>query len=254
MKFIHTADLHFNKERSEKVIEVINKIIDVCKADDISGVFITGDFWDSTITNSKSSGFTDALSVMKALADTVPVFMIYGTASHEPAGSLDVFEKIGCVLLKDNRANHKANPYMYSYHSFYDKTDTMREFDIVAIPEPRLSMTDGKTLEDKYNSIQKSFKDIVFECKLVKKDCPRIVLFHGLISGAVMDNGMSVPKGETAIDKEVLDSMNADVILCGHIHKKQKVGGMKTPCYYCGSIPPKNFGETHEASFNIIEV
>lgn len=243
MKFIHTGDLHFNKERSCMVLKVLDSIIAECKKG-MDAVFICGDFWDSTISVSDASCFNLALDKMSELVETkIPIHMIYGTPSHENAGSLHCFEKIGCIIQKD-----LENPYSPSFTVYPNK------YELVAIPEPRLSMIEGKTIEDKYKNIQKSFNDIKNICKSAIKTSPRIVLFHGLIYGAIMDNGMFVPKGETAIDKDILDGIGADYIACAHIHKRQKVGGMSTPCYYCGSLPPKNFGETHEARFNIIEI
>ena len=72
-----------------------------------------------------------------------------------------------------------------------------------------------------------------------------IVMFHGEIEGCTYQNGVEVGDGGTVMPLSVLDSMEADYIACGHIHGRMKVKGLKTPCWYSGSVPPKNFGETH---------
>ena len=247
LRFIHTGDLHCNKERTPTVLKVLDKIKqEASKVVDekpyIDAICFCGDFWDSTITNTDASGFTQILDAMYDLHEGFnDIYMIYGTPSHENAGSLRVFEKMGVKVLSAD------TPYKPSVHVI----DGDEPYEIVAIPEPRISLVEGKTLEEKYSAIQKSYRDLTLVPKTTEH---RIVMFHGLVAGALLDNCMGVPKGETAIDKTILDSLEADVIMCAHIHRKQKVEGMSTPCFYCGSIPPKNFGETHESSFNIIEV
>lgn len=240
--------MHCDKERIVPVCGVLDKIIDECKKKDgdgkpwIDAVFLSGDFWDSTITNSDASGFTSAVDKMHELVLVSTVFMIYGTPSHERNGSLHIFEKLGVII-----PSNDGNPYVPSFNVM--KLNSF-VFELVAIPEPRLSLIEGKTLEEKYAKIQESYKKLIRP----KSELPRVVMMHGLISGAVLDNGTKVPRGDTAIDKETLDAMNADVICAAHIHKRQQVSDMKTPCYYCGSMPPKNFGETHEARLNIFEI
>lgn len=242
MKFIHTGDLHCNKERYPLVVKSILDMDKKCREDNIDAVLICGDTWDSTITASDASGFNEMIDAVGYLCETVPVYMIYGTASHEPIGSLHVFEKVGVHVL-----NQDGNPYKPSFLS-------EEKFELVAIPEPRLSLIEGNSIEEKYNFIQGQYRGIASAISVLQKNKPRIVMFHGLIHGALLDNGMQVPKGETAIDRDILDGIGADYIACAHIHRRQKVGGMRTPCYYCGSLPPKNFGETHESGFNIVEI
>ena len=54
-----------------------------------------------------------------------------------------------------------------------------------------------------------------------------------------------------ALYTEQLMSVGADYVGCGHLHEPQQVGDY--PIYYAGSIYPKDFGETHDAGFNVVD-
>ncbi|MDR1278807.1 MAG: hypothetical protein LBK02_08650, partial [Treponema sp.] len=55
-----------------------------------------------------------------------------------------------------------------------------------------------------------------------------------------------------AITVDDLADIGADYYALGHIHNPQQVG-IARPAYYAGSIYPKNFGETHQAGFNVVD-
>jgi exonuclease SbcC len=72
------------------------------------------------------------------------------------------------------------------------------------------------------------------------------------VAGSVLQNDQTVERGTgIAITVDELNDTDADYIALGHIHKPQQVGNL--PAYYAGSIYPKNFGEAHQAGFNVVE-
>lgn len=228
MKFIHIADIHGNRERKDETVKVIEEIIDYCKNNKVDTVLFCGDFWDSIITNTLASGFSELVQKMHELIKEVKVIMIYGTPSHEPDGSLDVFKELGADV--------------FSEISFKEYND----YSIIAIPEPRLGLLKGSSLEEKAKTFHKSLKSI----KNIS-DKPLIIMYHGDVEGAVLQNNMTIPKNDFALSKEELKSFNADYIACGHIHKPQMI---MDNCYYSGSACPKDFGETHDAIFKVVEI
>ncbi len=236
MKLIHIADIHANRERKNDVIQILKLLIKTVKELNIELVLFCGDFWDSTITNTEASGFAEIIELMKELISLTKVVMIYGTPSHEPDGSLKVFELFGAEVV--------------SYSS--SKIITLDAATLVCLPEPRLSHIKGDSLEEKIKSYHDDISSIVEDAAEAKRRNGNdlLVMYHGDIVGAELQNGMKVPKGNFALTKSILKSFNAKYIACGHIHKPQKIA---ENCYYSGSASPKDFGETHNAIFKIVE-
>lgn len=231
MRFIHVADIHASKARIDETIHILSSLIKECSEQKIDAVLFAGDFWDSTITNTRASGFERILDFMNDLCHMTRVIMIYGTPSHEPAGSLEVFRYLGVSVHEDV------------------SLDFVGDAEIICIPEPRLSKING-SLDEKYTVIQESFRDITKYFN--HKHSKRIVMFHGEVEGARYQNGMTVGAGKTAMPIHVLRELNADYYALGHIHEPQKIEGLEA--YYAGSACPVNFGETHEACYRIIEL
>lgn len=229
MEFIHIADLHANRERKEQCLEVLKQVKDYISSKQSHPILlISGDFWDSVITNTEA--FADYINALKQIIQITSVYMIYGTASHEPDHSLSVFEELGAHVYR--------NP-QYAI--------TEDNFELIAIPEPRRIDYARYTDQDKVinERINKFISDIP-----AKNEMPRIVMYHGEIVGSVMQNG-EVCSSKLAISPAALKTLKADYYACGHIHQPQEVF---TNCYYSGSCYPVNYGEHHDASFNSIEI
>lgn len=242
LKFIHIADLHADRTRLEPCLKVLHTLRDFIKENtDENGapvLLIAGDFWHSTITNTKNSGFTEYLEAMGEISDLTDVYMVSGTASHEPSGSLDCFTKLGIKV--------------FNTPDFVVR-DSYRIF---AIPEPRKSnytATSQKELTalilDDLRKTIDSFKEELTTTK-VPINC---LMYHGEIAGVQYQNGAHVPGSSYAMPGEWLKELNMDYIACGHIHMDlhmEKIGN----CYYSGSCYPVNFGETLDCGFNLIEI
>lgn len=239
MKFIHIADIHANRERKMETLKIIDTLIKTVEEEDIEAVLFCGDFWDSTITNTEASGFSEILEAMKKLIDETEVIMIYGTPSHEPDGSLDVFKDFGATVV----------PYKYNCTAIVPED----EYLLFCLPEPRLTKIPGNSLEEKVKNYHESIAMTLEKTNDYKNSDERkvIVMYHGDIAGAKLQNDMDVPDEGFALSKKELEAFGADYIACGHIHKPQMV---MDNCYYSGSACPKDFGETHDAIFKIVEL
>lgn len=84
-----------------------------------------------------------------------------------------------------------------------------------------------------------------------------IALFHGSVSGCVMDNGLVWPHGEI----DVSDMNIFDFVLLGDIHQQQfmdyrldKNGNRKPYMGYPGSLIQQNFGETIKKGFYVWDI
>lgn len=237
MKFIHVADIHASRERLPQTLSILNTLIERCKHDDIDCIIFAGDFWDSTITATKGSGFSDIIFAIRELEKYVyRIYFIYGTPSHEPLGSLAAFSSETIQIT--SRMNYCA----------CDK------FEIIAIPEPRRSDYVGLSAKETDDSINESIKEFIKAESnrhvFSEIKTPRIVVYHGEVKGAVYQNGVSA-SSPTAISKELLQSLNADYYALGHIHMPQEVF---PNAWYPGSACPKNFGETHDGHYNLVTI
>lgn len=236
MNFIHIADLHCNKERKEVCLKALSKIKQFVK-NTPAVVLIAGDFWDSTITATENSGFTEFARAMKELCELTDVIIITGTPSHEPAGSCDIFETFGAKVYKQNTFTLLNSRY--------------GTFELAAMPEPRKQEFINSPDIDK--AIQQSYIDFV---KIIppKKDFPRIAVIHNEIRSALLQNSIKIDESHpTAIPVALLKKINADYYACGHIHEPQRVPGVGE-CYYSGSVYPRNFGERHDGGFYFISI
>lgn len=231
MTFIHIADLHASPSRLEEILKVLTALKERCLEGVVAFILFAGDFWDFIISNSAKSGFSRILRAFFDLQEVVECYMIYGTPTHEADGSLECFSIMPNVKVYDCK---DAGSYLI-----------VPDVKLTVIPEPRLSFFSGKDIEEKHSQIQKWYKDIAEGSRKDNGEKHHIVMFHGEIEGCTYQNGVEVGDGGTVMPLSVLDSMEADYIACGHIHGRMKVKGLKTPCWYSGSVPPKNFGETH---------
>lgn len=79
------------------------------------------------------------------------------------------------------------------------------------------------------------------------------MLYHGDVAGCSLQNDRTIERGTgISISIDDLSQIGADYYALGHIHKPQQVGTL--PAYYAGSIYPKDFGETHKAGFNLVQI
>lgn len=230
IKLLHTGDIHANKTRAEDIVKLINIFIDEVKEKSIDAVLICGDFWDCAVVNNVQ--FAQIIAVMSKLIATVPVYMIYGTPSHEIASSLEVFAQMG--------ANVTYKPKLWCFHKGNEKID------ILGIPEPRRSDFIAKTVEETNEKIN-DYLNEAFNYFAVN---PTVVMFHGEISGATLQNGVS-SKSDTQLTKKMYGQINPIYIAASHIHSPQSFDKIVR---YCGSPIPCTFGELHQPSYTLVEI
>lgn len=238
MRFIHIADIHASRERLPQTLHILSTLTERARQGDIDFILFAGDFWDSTITATKGSGFSDIIQAVRELEKHTFLFFIYGTPTHEPSGSLDAFDSEKTRVISG-------------------KTFTSGKCRFVFIPEPRRSNYITESVKETDDAINKDIQHWIektrewnsnLEKEIVHK--PLIVVYHGEVKGAVYQNGVSA-SSPTAIPKELLQSLNADYYALGHIHLPQEV--FKN-AWYSGSACPKDFGETHDGGYNLVTI
>lgn len=240
MIFIHIADIHASRERYECVKEALDAIIIRTLEGDVDAVLIAGDFFDSTITVSDSSHYTDFLELVSLISKNTKVIFVYGTPSHENNGVLYPFTMIENVTVLMDTHN---NPYAPSFMEFDN-------FEVIGLPEPRMSELDGKTVDEKSASYKAMMSKFIAE--LPKKKNTRIVIGHGDIEGTFYQNGQKVSSGPFTLNTPTLRKLDGDYYAWGHIHQPQQLNGLQGR--YAGSLVPLNYGECHDAGYIIVEL
>lgn len=230
IRLLHTGDIHANKTRTEDIVKLINIYIKEVEEKEIDAVLICGDFWDCAVVNNTS--FASIIAAMSKLISLVPVYMIYGTASHEINNSLEIFKELGAEVT--------ADPKLWTFSKGNETID------ILGIPEPRRGNFIAKTVEET-NFLINEHLDKAFN---IEHRNPLVVMYHGEVSGAFMDNGASV-KSDTKLTKAMWSKANPIYIACSHIHCPQEV---EKYVRYCGSPVPVTFGEIHKPSYTLVSI
>lgn len=208
----------------------LEKILKTAKENAVDYVLFAGDFWDAAITNTAASGFPEYVNLVKEIASVSKTVMISGTPTHEPYGSLEVFKTCGVDVFSD-----------VAFQSYED-------LDLLLLPEPRRSDYVKKTSKEIDSLISAKYRKAISNVR--KKDKPLVIMYHGDVESAVYQNGFKVSTA-TAISQELLQATWADYIALGHIHSRQE---LFDNCWYAGSCYPKNMGETHDCSFNLVTI
>lgn len=260
IRIAHIADLHCCREHQDEALRSLKAVAERIKKSPVDLVAIAGDTWDASMLNTEASGFNSFIDAIRKIADEAPVAMIYGTPSHDTDGSLEVFRKINSrhsITVLD-----AAQPYLLE-HGEITADDGKPHPDskalVLGVPEPRkkfllANSTAGK--DETEAAVRDSMQKLCFLLAAKRReraDLPCVMLYHGDIAGSTLQNDRTVERGTgIAISIDDLAGIGADYYALGHIHKPQQVGNL--PAYYSGSIYPKDFGETHKAGFNIVEI
>jgi exonuclease SbcD len=202
------------------------------------------------------------VDAIREIADLAPVAMIYGTPSHDTDGSLEVFRKIetkhSITILEPGQA-YFLDGGMISYEEEWDGYPKLEGTLLFGIPEPRkkyLLAGDAAGKDETEEAVRDAMHRLCFTLAAKRReypDIPCVVLYHGDVAGSSLQNDQTVERGTgIAVTVDDLGDIDADYYALGHIHKPQQVGSL--PAYYAGSIYPKNFGETHQAGFNVYEI
>lgn len=260
IRIAHVADLHCCKEHQEEAMKSLRFLADRIKKSPVDLVAIAGDTWDASMLNTEASGFNGFVDAIRNIADEAPVAMIYGTPSHDTDGSLEVFRKINSkhsiTVLAPAQAYLLENGVLVEDDG---KSHSDPKAVILGVPEPRKKylLANGAAGKDETEAaLRDSMQKLCFLLAARRRErasLPCVTLYHGDVAGCVLQNDRAIERGTgIAITIDDLAGIGADYYALGHIHKPQQVGTL--PAYYAGSIYPKDFGETHKAGFNIVEI
>jgi len=263
IRIVHTADWHCQKgQLFAPTIRSIEAIIDIAQSERADFTAISGDFWDASMYNAESSGFTAYTDRLQRLADIAPVVMVAGTITHDIPGSLDVLTRLRSryqIMLLEPGTPYfltetgRVEGDVWSAKSPVTLDTGGAKCLIFGIPEP----SKGWLLADAEANLNRAeatdqmnvkLRAILLAMGAVRREYPEfpcIMLYHGHVQGSDM-GGQSVEDGLSISD---LEMVGADYIAGGDIHLPQKIGNN---FYYPGSIVAQTRGEEHQPGVNLV--
>lgn len=262
MRILHVADLHFsvNPDKLEEMTRCSNHVLVEAIKEKPDVIVVAGDSVDEHDGKIRIDSETAraAISFIQRLADVAPVVIIRGTLSHD-----------------------RETPYIFSLlkakYPIYVSTEIEQ---IGLTSDKRFKPLSGQTIGEPLiaaftlvPSVDKSYlmgklhasigeanlqarelmRDVFAGLGLVNQtitDVPRIMVAHGMVTGAKMSSGQTAIGEDLEFGVDDLRAACCDYVALGHIHKMQSFPGS---IYYSGSIGRLNFGETEEKGFLIAE-
>lgn len=248
MRFLHTSDWHLgisfgmtSLKEDQKCF--IRQLFEVIKKEKIDAVLLSGDVYDSSVSNSEAIGlYNDAVN---GICNDLKVPMIVIAGNHDGAARLASCRELlsHAGLYVTGKLTENLQPVVIGDVAFYsipyfnidevralfpEKSEEIRSY------EDAMKLLCGHILEQADDSKKK------------------IVLSHAFVVGAALsDSDRSAQVGTaTAVSKEVFDGF--DYVALGHIHRPQDLSDRVR---YCGSPLVYSFGieETYEKSFTIVD-
>lgn len=244
MKFIHLSDLHIGKRVNgfsmlEDQEYILNKIIEIIKAEQPDAVFIAGDVYDKSIPSAEAVQLFDSFLVDLSKLNT-SVFVISG--NHDSAERI----AFGSRLMKLSRV------YMSPvYNGCISPSELKDEHGIIriymlpfikpahvraAFPDEEISSyTDALSAAVKHMNIDTSVRNIL--------------ITHQFVTGSARCDSEELSVGGTDnVDASVFERF--DYTALGHIHGPQNAGSEKVR--YCGTPLKYSFSEcSHKKSVTV---
>lgn len=226
MRYLSVPDLHFkNTELSDQLFD---RILQAADKHEVNLVAFVGDFFDGPIMASDKGGINKCRSFFKKLSLICPSVAIYGTPSHEPPGSLDIFEDCGLTVLRPAKAygfyfSDVGEPKIVplNINSGYMNPDAL----LFGVPELNKKSLDFLPAQEGNAKIEDAFRVYVREfiapIRLKHANIPAFGFLHGNVSGSLRENctDLVLKSASILIHDEDLAPANLTRWSLGHIHK-----------------------------------
>jgi len=244
MKIAHTADIHYSVKNAVKALKSLKEIREFLEANpDIKALIIAGDLFDEEIANSFRGGLPDLQLAIFRILQLVPIIAVEGTPTHDIPGS---YEALSEMRVGENK-----------FHLLkFGKSVTIEDTLFLGLPEPSKAwlLKDSESGKDESAQIiTEQMREILLGIAATIKEHKgkSVFVYHGEVSGAVMQNGYKSEHTDVTIGPSDLDMLNADYIALGHIHIGQHVA---KNAYYSGSAFPVNWGELDKKRFLVSDL
>ena len=250
MKIAHLSDLHYCQEYLAEVDKCTTFAVDTAIAQDCRFAVLSGDSTDRRL-DLHSPAVAALLAQVRRLADHCPVVILHGTASHEPAGTLDVFRTIGGaypVYVADTMAQVAF------------KDGAFQEWDGTGVPDILFSVLPsvdrgtlmGAGMAETCLSIMQGWAALNDQARAL--GVPTVGISHGTVTGCRTESGVPMMGLDHEFTSGALFAAHCSAFMLGHIHEHQEWDHEGRKIAYPGSIGRLHFGELTDKGFLIWDV
>lgn len=267
LNFIHTADWHADSDpkKQAKLEASLKQLVDYCKEIKVNAIIHAGDVWEKSQKYQLNSGVPIVLRYLHELAKLVDfIFITKGNNSHDEPGSISLLHQI------EPNVFAYEHPVCLGITGLLDESDCNTVYDLLRftpnqmieevgyivslVPYPtKASLISEDSIDNNNVEFIEKFEQIFEHIGEVTKDymCPKLLAFHGNVVGSRLSSGQTLVSQDIMVAPATLEKAKHDYYALGHIHIRQEI---KPTMIYSGSIYNKNWGETEQKSFEIINI
>lgn len=270
MKILHSGDWHFQNDPTalEEVVRVTDYLAMVAKKEQPDVIVLAGDTVDEIHSRIRldSEAARAVIKAVTAMGDIAPVVIVRGTLSHD-RNSPYIFESLRTrfpvvvasepmqVMLTSWEGNAGHKEYGFSllgqpqYIGKFEAVFTL----LPSLDKSWMAANFGGGIREGNASWRESLHDLLAGFGLINEgfDCPRILVTHGMLTGAQFSSGQEAIGEDMEFGVDTLRAAKADFVALGHVHRMQTFG---SDIAYCGSPGRMNFGEPEEKGALLVEV
>jgi DNA repair exonuclease SbcCD nuclease subunit len=233
MKIAICADLHFRGKKLEDKRKAWEQAGQKMIDEKIDMVILAGDTFDNRQIGSRESSTGSVAEAFltpskKLIQAGIKVFAVKGNGVHEGTNGeqkspLEIFKGTGIEVADQNMMIEK-------------------ESEMVTI-----SLLPWLEDEDRTQKLAEALEKIKNRNAKYK-----LIVGHITVRGCTLNNGMQLQgTGEFEVDARDLEATGADLIVLGHIHKRQQIGQR---IWYVGALTQDSFGdEGNPQGFMIVD-
>lgn len=263
MRIAHFSDLHYSAGNLDESQRCFGAGIEHAIQSHADLAIVSGDSTDHALAAHEPALVALARDVRR-LANHCPVFLLQGTFSHEPPGTLAVLELVGgahAVRMADRigQVGLRRGQFVTPVNGLFWDVDNDGHADIVITAVPTVNKAHvvpqeghvGNEYAERLAAVLREF-GVVNE-RLYRAGIATIAVGHGTVDGCTTEHGVPMDGFDHEFSLDRLFSTSADGFALGHIHKHQhwfhQSGARLQRAAYPGSIGRFHHGEEGEKGF-----
>ncbi len=264
MKIAHLSDLHFCMKYFEEVTCCLDYAIKEIIKQECDVIVISGDSTEARL-DLNSPATAALLQRVKRLADHAPVYMLQGTLTHEPPGTLEAFKTIGgthptYIADKINQVALVDGKWIESENWAFSEIPNGARVLFSALPSINKGAVaaavgaenTSKEIGEQVAALLKSWS--VNNNAARAQGIPAVVISHGTVAESISEHGVPMVGMDNEYTTGVLFAAEASAVMMGHIHKQQTWEREGRYIAYAGSIGRLHFGEVGNKGFLVWNV
>lgn len=261
MNIAHFSDLHYGTATLEEADRCFGAAIDRAIAENVEAAIISGDATDHGL-DLHGPATLRLISQVQRLAGHCPVLMLQGTFSHEPPGTLGVFQLLGTrhavhVSERIEQVVLGAEGLWVASEGWrFDELPQGARVLISCVPtlnKARLAACFGENAEMGVHLTALLAGFALGNRAARDQGIPTAFVSHGTVFGSLNEHGIPMAGFDHEFTTGALFASGAQAVMLGHIHQHQawaQVGkNGQQRIAYAGSIGRFHFGEQGEKGF-----